>query len=226
MRCLKIAATLVAIAPVAVHAETPRDLLVGAAFGASDKAGALAAINRAIALSDSILAKQPRDHEAQLQRGIGIGYRGKLTRNRTDAMASRRLFETMAAANPRDAEVQLLLAGWHLDAVDDLGGFVARTVVGARGVTGLEALNRAVMLGGNRASFLGLAAMMLIRYDSDAVPQARKWAEAAMAAPAPMPLDRECKEGAQAMLTALRANNGEAAARIAKQMLPFGRIRK
>ena len=116
----------------------------------------------------------------------------------------------------------MVIAGWHLDAIDQLGGFVARTILGARAQDGDDAMNRAVALGGSRPFFNGLAAMMRIRQDSRDVSGARKWAEVAAAGPAATPLDALMKRNAAAILPALRANNGKAAAALARKLLPFG----
>jgi hypothetical protein len=101
---------------------------------------------------------------------------------------------------------------------------MARTVLGAKAQAGQAALTRAVALDGRRAFTLGLGAMMLIRYDSKDVADARKWAEAAAVAPTPAPLDGVMKRAAMAMLPALRANDGKAAAALARKLLPFGKL--
>jgi len=211
------------IAPAAL-ADTPRELLTTAAFQAPDKKKALALIGQAIAESDRILVARPGDHEATLQRAIAVGYRAKLTRSRTDARASLAVFQRLAAQNPRDAEAQMVIAGWHLDAIDQLGGLVARTVLGAKAEAGEAALSRALTLGGNRAFYPGLAALMRIRKDEGEVAQARRLAETAAAAPAPTALDAQMKRAALSILPSLRANDGKSAARLSRKLLPFGKI--
>lgn len=215
---------IVSATPCAAMAESPRDLLTTAAFQAADKSRALALVAQAITASDRILAARPGDHEATLQRAIAIGYRGKLTRSRSDVRASLTVFKQLATQNPRDAEAQMVIAGWHLGAIDQLGGFVAGAALGARTQAGEVALMRAVTLGGDRAFYPGLAALMQIRKDTDDVPRARRWAEAAVAAQTPTPLDSIMKRAALAMLPALRANDGKAAALLARKLLPFGKL--
>lgn len=217
-------ATVIAIMPVSAFAETPRELLTAAAFQTSDKAKALVLIGQAITASDKILASRPGDHEAMLQRAVAIGYRAKLTRSRSDAKASLASFEALAARDPRDAEAQMVIAGWHLDAIDQLGSFMARAALGAKAEAGQAALNRAVALGGARAFYPGLAAMMQIRLNNKDVAIARKWAEIAAVAPTPTPLDALVKRSAMAILPALRAGNGKDAGAIARKRLPFGNL--
>lgn len=212
------------LTPGVALADTPRELLTAAAFQAPSKPRALALVGQAIVASDKILASRPADHEALLQRAIAIGYRGQLNRSRTDVKASLGMFERLAAQNPRDAEAQMVIAGWHLGAVDELGSFLARTALGAKTQAGEAALARAVSLGGDRAFYPGLAAMMRIRSNPKDVAQARRLAEAAAAAPAPTSLDALMKRGAAALLPALRANDGKGAAAVARKLLPFGKL--
>jgi hypothetical protein len=215
---------LLAVAPPVAAAEAPRALLATAAFQTSEKPRALALVGQAIAATDRALASRPADREATLQRAIAIGYRARLTRSRSDARACLKSLESLAARDPRDAEAQLALAGWHLDAIDQLGGFMARTALGAKAAVGQAALGRAVALDDDGAFIPGLAAMMLIRHDADAVAQARAWAETAASSSAPSPLDAYAKRAAIAILPALRAKDGEAAAVIARKLLPFGKL--
>ncbi len=221
---LAVSAMVAAVIAPAALADTPRELLTTAAFQAPDKKKALALIGQAIAESDRILVARPGDHEATLQRAIAVGYRAKLTRSRTDARASLAVFQRLAAQNPRDAEAQMVIAGWHLDAIDQLGGLVARTVLGAKAEAGEAALSRALTLGGNRAFYPGLAALMRIRKDEGEVAQARRLAETAAAAPAPTALDAQMKRAALSILPSLRANDGKSAARLSRKLLPFGKI--
>ncbi len=220
-----IALAAIAIAsPAAAKAETPRELLTTAAFQTSDKPRALALIGQAIAGSDAILAKRPGDREATLQRGIAIGYRGKLTRSRSDVKASLAAFERLAAQHPRDAEVQMVIAGWHLGAIDQLGGFLARTALGAKSASGEAALGRALTLGGERAFYPGMAALLQLRKNHSDLAPARRWAEAAAAGQTPTALDATMKRAASAILPMLRANDGKGAAALARKLLPFGKI--
>ncbi|AOR76797.1 hypothetical protein BV97_00872 [Novosphingobium resinovorum] len=215
---------IVSMAPAAALADTPRELLTTAAFQTATKPQALKLVAQAITASDRILAARPNDHEATLQRAIAIGYRGKLTRSRSDVRASLDVFQKLAAANPRDPEAQIVIAGWHLGAVDELGGFLARTALGARVSAGETALAKAVALGGDRAFYPGLAALLQIRNDPSDIAQARRWAEAAATGQAATPLDALMKRAALSVLPSLRANNGKAAAELARKLVPFGKI--
>lgn len=210
--------SLAAPAPAA----TPRELLTQAAFQTGDKASALALVKQALAEAEATLTTHPNDREALLQRAFATGYRGRLNRSPGDARLSRQLFEALVAADPRDPEAQLALGGWHLDVIAD--GFLATTVLGAKRAIGVASVDRAVKLGGNRAFFRSMAAMMHIRLDPHDIATARALAESAAVAPTPSALDRIAKREAEAMLIPLRAGDGKAAAALARTLLPFGRV--
>ncbi|HLZ79442.1 MAG TPA: hypothetical protein VKQ09_08900 [Sphingomonas sp.] len=223
---LRSALAIALIAPLAVQAQaaSPRDTLIRAAFATPDKAHALGLVNQAIAEANATLAQAPADHEAQLQHALGIGYRGQLTRSPSDARIAHHALEAIAAADPADAEVQIAVAGWHLTAVGDLGDFFARTLLGASRAQGLAALDRAVAMGGDRAFFPAYAALIRIKLDSSDTATPLHLAERAAAAPAPGTIDRVMQRAAIRLIPTLRAGQGAAASRIAKQLLPFGTV--
>ncbi|MBW8744206.1 MAG: hypothetical protein JF628_07650 [Sphingomonas sp.] len=215
-----IGLALVFASPAA--AATPREILVQASFLTSDKATALNLINQSLAASEAILARDPQDKEAQMQRGVAIGDRGHLLRSPGDAKTARRIFETFLAANPRDPEAHLAIAIWHLDTVD--AGFLATTFLGGKKDVGLAELDKAVAFGGGRPFFTGFAALLRIRLNPNDIANARILAEQAAIAPAPTPLDRIARHAAQQVLIPLRSGDGRTAALMARKYLPFGRI--
>jgi hypothetical protein len=218
------AAAALAMPGPALAAESPRDVLVSAAFATRDEPTALARINSALRAANQLLAHNPADYEARLQRAVAISYRGKLTRSRTDLVAARQAFEGLVAAQPRDAEAQMALAGWNLGAVIELGPFMARTALGARRATGLQALDRSIALGGGRPLFPAFASLTLIQLDPNDVGRARRLAEAAVHENAASPIDRIMQHQAAALIPLLRDGNGKAAAKAATRLLPFGQL--
>lgn len=217
---VSFALTLMLVTTTA-SAATPRETLAAVAFEATDKKVALAGVEQALGAANAALAASPNDHEALLARATAIGYRAKLTRSLADAKLCRQLIEQLVAANPRDPEAQLSLAGWHLDTVD--AGFLTAGVLGAKKEIGLAAADRAVALGGDRAFFKGFVAVMRIRLDP-ADPLARALAEQATAAPAPTLLDRIAKREAAAILVPVRTGDTRAARALAHTLLPMGRL--
>lgn len=202
----------------------PRETLIRAAFGTSSRTDALALVNQAIDETKATLAAHPGDKEARLQQALGIGYRGQLKRSASDAKATRVMLDDLAREFPRDAEVQVALAGWHLTAVGDLGQLLARTLLGASRDTGYAALERAMALGGNRAFFPAYAALVRIRIDAKDTRTPQALAERAAAAATPQAIDRITQRAAERLLVSLRAGNGQAASALAKRLLPFGNV--
>jgi hypothetical protein len=214
------AALILGVAPV--HAASPREDLIRAAFATRDKAQALALVDQAIATSQAALAQSPNDREARLQQALGIGYRGQLRRSAGDAKTTHALLEALTKSGPHDPEAQVALAGWHLTAVGDLGNFLARTVLGADRATGFAALDRAVALGGNHAFFPGYAALIRIKLDSSDTATPLRLAQRAASAQASSAIDQVMQHAAQRILPLLQAGDGAGAAKLAKQLLPFG----
>ena len=231
MRALPVASLPVAsmvaalmLAAQSAAAESPREILAHAAYGSRTKPEALAGVTRAIAAADAMLRRNPHDHDARLQRAIALGYRGKLTRSRGEVVACRKALEAIVAANPRNAEAQLALAGWHLGAVDELGGLVARSALGAREASGKQALERALALGRGGVLVPAYASLQLAEFDPKNTARPLALAQAALAAPARTSLDQRLKRLVQQLLAPLRAGNGKAAEKLAERLKPFGRF--
>lgn len=208
-----------------LQAATPRQILAEAAFQTRDKTVALSQIAEADRAAGVQLAADSGNRDAAFVRAMALGYRAKLDRSRADAMAARKQFEALAAADPRDADAAAAVGTWHLDSVIDLGGMVAGMAIGAKKAAGLAMMDRAVMLGGNRAMYPGLAALLRLSIDPDD-PRGRALAEKASAAAVPLPLDRIFQRGALAMLVPLKAGDSKAVQKLARQLLPFGRLKR
>ncbi|WP_058717980.1 hypothetical protein [Sphingomonas sanguinis] len=208
---------------VPVQAESAREILTQASFSDNDEASALRRVALAYNAALGALRRMPEDHEALLMRATALGYRAKLTGNRTDAVAARHQFEALVAQNPRDAEALLALGAWHIGAVKKLGAIVGRAAVGAQRGVGLAALDKAVALGGDRALFSGLAGLLRLEVDPRD-PRGRLLTEAAARAGGSSAIDRIMQRAATAVLVPLRAGDTQATRKLASQLLPFGRF--
>ena len=217
-----IIATLCAVA-VPLSAASPRQALADAAFQARDKAQALTLIAEADRSAAAQVAANPRNEEAILVRAMALGYRAKLNHSRGDAMAARKQFEHLAASDPHDADAAVCVGTWHLDSIVDLGGFLAGMSIGAKKATGFAMTERAVTLGGNRAMYPGLAALLRLSIDPDD-PRGRALAQIAAGGTVQNPLDRIFQRSAVTILISLKAGNGDATQKLARQLLPFGRL--
>lgn len=223
----RIGWTMVAMAvaspAIAAAVQTPRDLLVEAAFNDRDKAVALARIDRAGAGARAILAQKPDDQDAAIVQATATGYRAKLTGDRSGAIASRKLFEGLTQRYPRNPEAWIGLGAWHFGVINTYGRIAGRMAAGAQKSVGLAALTRAAALGGDRAMFLGLAGLLRIELDPDDAEGVRL-TEAATHGTTPTQIDRYMQRAAVAVLVPLRAGDRKAAQRLADRLLPLGQV--
>jgi hypothetical protein len=220
-RCVLFA--LSCVWAVALAAATPSQTLSEAAFQTRDRAQALALIGEAEREATALAASDAGNREAVLIRAMALGYRAKLNRNRSEALAARKQFEQLAAANPRDPDAAMCVGTWHLDSIVDLGGFTASLAIGARKTVGYEMLDRAVSLGGRRATYPGIAALLRLSIDPTD-PRGRTLAEMASAGSIETPLDRIFQRSAAAVLAPLKGGDDAAARKLARQLLPFGKV--
>jgi len=208
---------------IPLSAASPGQVLAEAAFVARDKAQALTLIAEADRAAAAMIAVNPRDEGAVLVRAMARGYRAKLNRSRDGAMAARVQFEHLAAINPRDADAAVCVGTWHLDSIVDLGGFLAGMAIGAKKAAGFAMTERAVILGGDRAMYPGLAALLRLSIDPKD-PRGRALAQIAAGGTVPQPLDRIFQRSSVAILASLKAGDGAATQKLARQLLPFGRL--
>jgi CO dehydrogenase/acetyl-CoA synthase delta subunit len=134
------------------------------------------------------------------------------------------LLTTFANRHPSDPEAQIALGGWHLTVINEVGGFVGGSALGASKSKGLAALNKAVSLGGNRAFFPAYAGLARIALDAKDAPAAKLLLDKAVRAPAPAEVDRITQAAAKRVVALIRAGDNKGASRLAEQLLPFGRI--
>lgn len=219
---LAVAAAACLAAPAAA-AESPRDMLAQAAFADTDKAVALARIDRARSGAAALLARNADDQDAAMVQAMALGYRAKLTRNRGDAIAARKQFEALATRYPRNPEPPVALGAWHMGAINTFGRLVGRAMLGAQKEAGLNALDRAVALGGGRAMFLALAGMLRLEMDADDA-RGAELTEAASRAATPTAIDRQFQRAAAAVLAQLRRGDRKAAQKLADRLLPLGQF--
>ena len=220
-----LAASALLIAPVAAaFADSGRETLTQTAFVARDKNTALAQIVTVEAAAAATLARNPGDIEAQMTRAMAVSYRAKLTHSRSDALAAKAQFEALAAKNPRDAEAQAAVGAWHLNAVEALGGLAARAALGARKTTGLAAIDRSIALGGGRALFPGLAALLRLAIDPQD-PAAPALLAASVSGATPTTLDRLIQRRAVQMAAVVKGGDAKLIQALAKRLLPLGQFK-
>jgi tetratricopeptide (TPR) repeat protein len=108
-----------------------RATLARAAYFTKDRTAAEALID--LALADAQRG-QSRDHQAiepLLQEGVALGYRAKLRRSLKIGKQARLIFERALALDPENAYAAMSLGAWNGEPIADIGGFLARTALGA-----------------------------------------------------------------------------------------------
>lgn len=208
---------------IAAVPQTPRDLLVEAAFNDRDKATALARIDRAGRGAAALLVRNPDDQDAAIVQATAIGYHAKLTGDRSGAIVSRKQFEALTVRYPRNPETWVALGAWHFGVINKYGRIAGRMAAGAQKGVGLSALDRAVSLGGNRALFLGLAGLLRIELDPGDT-EGLRLTEAATHGTAPTQIDRYIQRAAIAVLVPLKAGDRKTAQVLADRLLPLGQL--
>lgn len=209
--------------PGIARADSGREELLQTVFGARDRSVALSQLASVEATATAALARAPGDSEALLSRAMATSYRAKLTHSRSDALSAKAQFEALVAKYPRDAEAQAALGAWHISAVKALGALVARGGLGARKTLGLEATDRAIALGGDRALFPGIAGLLRLSVDPTDPRGVALIGQATHGSTA-TPVDRLIQRRAVQLDLALRGGDAKFIQALANRLLPLGQF--
>ena len=226
LRCTSLVSTAIicSIGTAAIaQAQTPREMLVQAAFLDRDRATALHRVELALQTAAAASQRSPQDQEAAVVRATAFGYHAKLTGSRTEAIAARKMFEALAKRYPHDPEAQAALGAWHVGVIFKVGRILGGAVAGASKSTGYIALDRSVVLGGDRAMFSALDGLLRLELDPDDS-KARGLLERAAQAPTPTAIDSFLRRAAIAVLVPLRRGDDKVVKALAKKLLPFGQL--
>lgn len=201
-----------------------RSLLSVAAYRTADKARARAICVQAIAILDGVLAKAPRDLDAQLQKGIAIGYIAKLDRSPGGAKEARKFMDAVKAARPNDALAYAALGGWHGESIATLGGFIAGSVLGAKRAEFERNFERALALDPKTPVHPTFYAFTLLALDADNAPKATDLLARAVKLPANDGFEALLKSQAAQVLPLLQKRDIDGARRLAKRLQAFGTL--
>lgn len=175
-----------------------------------DRAAASAEIfTRANAMADQAVKLDPRNIEAHLQAAVALGYRGRMSGPLPAHFAgyakdARAHMLAALAIEPDNAWAHALLGAWHMEIVRKGGGFMARSLYGAKLDEGLRLYRRGLELGPKNLVLhyefgLALAAQDAGRFALDAARHER----IALALPPKNAFERLAQARAQALLDAL-----------------------
>jgi hypothetical protein len=222
MKTVLILALLLGLPSIA-QADSGRDMLLQTVFVTRDRVAALAQLANVEDSANAALARAPGDGEALLSRAMATSYRAKLTHSRSDALSAKAQFEALVARYPRDAEAQAAFGAWHISAVKALGALVARGGLGARKTLGLEAIDRALALGGDRALFPGIAGLLRLSIDP-ADPRGIALIGQATHGSTATAVDRLMQRRAVQLDLVVKAGDAKLIQALANRLLPLGQF--
>jgi tetratricopeptide (TPR) repeat protein len=201
-----------------------RATLAIAAYQTRDRAQAERLIDEALADAKAARAQNPKHVEALLQQAIGVAYRAKLRQSPSQAREARKLMENALKLAPDNAFAWASLAGWHGEAVADLGGFVAGTVLGARKAEALRLYEEALRRDTASPTFPTFFAVTLLRLDRDQTARARSLLQSALEKPARDGFEALMRQHAAQVLSALQSGDSKKTLALVKRLQPFGEI--
>ena len=201
-----------------------RAQLAMAAYQTTDKAQALAQVQRAEADFDAVLAKAPGNVEAQMQKAVAIGYRAKLTKSPGLAKDSRARFEAVRAAHPDSALAWSAIGGWHGGAIATLGSFMAGTMLGAKSAEVERNFSQALKLDPSNPSLRTIYAMTLLDLDKNNGAKAAAVLNGIGAMPARDGFETLLRAQGVQLAAAIKAGDAKAAQATARRMQAFGTL--
>ncbi|MEI6484780.1 MAG: hypothetical protein WCO11_00780 [Sphingomonadales bacterium] len=201
-----------------------RAQLAVAGYQANDKTRALALIAAAERDFDAVLARDPRNSDAELQKAVAIAYRAQLTRGISLAKDVRRRFEALRAAHPENPLVWSALGGWHGGAIAAVGSFVAGSVLGAKRAEMERCYAQALKLAPNLPSTRVFYAITLMDLDAENAPRAAALLKGMDALPAHDGLELLLKRAGLELAAALAKGDADAAQATARKLKAFAKV--
>jgi tetratricopeptide (TPR) repeat protein len=201
-----------------------RSQLAIAALNTREKTQALALVNEAEKDFDAALAKQPGNVDAQLQKGVAIGYRAKLTKSPGYAKDARRRFEAVRTAHPDNAIAWAAIGGWHAGAIATLGSFMANAVVGAKAGEVEPNFLKAIKLDPDNPVHRTYFALALMDLGKGNAAKAEKVLQGIGGLPATDGFEAMARQQGVQLLAALKTGDAAAAQVLARRLAAFGTL--
>ena len=199
-----------------------RAALVRAAYFAGSRSEAVALVNDADRLLATAVEDAPSEFYVQLVEASAVGYRATLEQSRTLGLRTKALMTRLTVEHPERPEGWLALGAWHGEAVIQLGGFIARTVLGASRAQMEQNLATAAQRDPADPLAPAYRGLMLIRMgDADAALPFLKRAAALKARDA---YEAMYRRKSLAVVKLIEAGNAKAARKQAAISAPFARL--
>lgn len=196
-----------------------------AAWQTTGKEEARALLDGASADVGKVLARDPGNLDALLQRGVNTGYIAKLTKSPGLAKDAKRDFEAVLAKRPNDPLALAAMGGWHGESVATLGKFLAGTALGAKEGEAFRYFEQASRGTGGDPAVPVFYATTLLNLSAKYAPKAKGLLERAARAPADDGFERLLQQNARAILAPLERGDVESARLLAAKLSPLGALR-
>lgn len=196
-----------------------------AAWQSTEKLDAKVLLDAANADIARVLARNPGNLDALLQRGVTTGYIAKLMKSPGLAKDARRDFEAVLAKRPEDPLALAAMGGWHGESVATLGKFLAGTALGARESEALRFYEKAAASTAGDPAVPVFYATTLLNLSVRNAPKAKALLDRAAKAPPADGFDRLMQRNAAAILAALETGDVASARSLATRLGPLGSVK-
>jgi hypothetical protein len=144
-----------------------RVTLTRAAYFAKDRQMAEALIDLALADARRGQSRDRQAIEPLLQEGVALGYRAKLRQSIKMAKQARLVFERAMLLEPKNAYAAMSMGAWNGEPIADVGGFLARTALGATQDKALKYYDMAMTLDAQNPALPIFYAFNIYRIDDE-----------------------------------------------------------
>lgn len=193
-----------------------------AAWLSAEKLDAKVLLDAANADIGKVLARNPGNLDALLQRGVNTGYIAKLMKSPGLAKEARRDFEAVLAKRPNEPLALAAMGGWHGESVATLGKFLAGTALGAKEADALRYFEKAAASSAGDPAVPIFYATTLLNLSAKNAQKAQGLLARAVKAQSADGFDRLMQRNARLILAPLEAGDVEKARTEAKRLGPLG----
>jgi tetratricopeptide (TPR) repeat protein len=202
-----------------------RATLTRAAYFTKDRQAAEALLDLALADARRGRARDQQAVEPLLQEGVALGYRAKLQQSLKIAKQARLIFERTLALDPKNGYAAMSMGAWNGEPIADVGGFLARTALGATQDKALKYYDLAMMLDPQNPVIPIFYAFNIYRIDNEKYGgKAQTLLEAATKLKPQDGFAAMLQKNAREVLASMQSGTAATTSRLIRLHQPFGAI--
>lgn len=202
-----------------------RATLTRAAYFTTDRATAEALIDAALIDARRGQSRDVRALEPLLQEGVALGYRAKLQQSPKVAKQAKRVFEAALLLDQKSAFAAMSFGAWNGEPIADLGGFIARTMLGATQDKALKYYDLTLSLDPQNPALPIFYAFNIYRIDDEKYgAKAKALLEASLKLKPQDQFALMLQKSAREVLASMQAGDIAATSRLIRLRQPFGQI--